>query len=557
MNNKLMKTVALALLVTMLPTLSVVAADFTPTPTTTPSETVTPAPGDNVTDEVTPEDNIPDDTVQQVNTPEDYRDRILGFYAENSVLTTWWDVVALYGAGADLSQYTLPQWTSESLGENAAATDYAGIIFGLIASDGNPHDFFGCDIADELAKMQDSQTGLFGSYPNQQIYAILALDAAKEPYNRIAAVNALISTFRTADGAFGYLPFDPSFGTEITADVDITAQTLLILDSEENSDIISSAVEYLASQQLENGGYASWGTENSNTLEAVISTLSTLTLLEDQRFIKNERSLSDVLGDYILENGMLTWEAGSTDENLLATQQGLIAFGDIIAGKSVFLRLASEQVCSTLNANVRIEGSAANVLNVPISVKGYNLNILDAIKAALDANNIPYEIEGSEYGSYIKSVNFESEGKFGGWDGWLVAVNGSPLASSADATLLNEGDEILLYYGMFEPNTLIPQYQLSTDTFLQNTPFNVTVTATYFDYTDSQNKTVPITGATVEIGENKFTTNATGVASVAASVSGRNTVKIYKETAGSYPAIVRIQPFTIDVIPFLRLITQV
>ena len=274
MNNKFMKAVAIALVAILLPTLSVFAT--APTSTTTPSETITPTPDDNIPDETTPEDNVPDGTDQQTETPEAHRDRILGFYAENPVLTSWWDVVALYGAGADLAQYTLPQWTSESLGENASATDYAGIIFGLIASGRNPHDFFGRDIADELAKMQKTDTGLFGSYPNQQIYAMLALDAAKEPYDKESALTALLDTFISPEGAFGYPPFDPTFGTEVTADVDITAMALLLLDRSSHSEIIDSCISYLASQQLDNGGYASWGTENSNTLESVISALAYL-----------------------------------------------------------------------------------------------------------------------------------------------------------------------------------------------------------------------------------------------------------------------------------------
>ncbi len=547
MNNKLMNLTAVILMIFMLPMFSAFAEttlDTLPdeTPETSLPDTDTPA-----ADTPDDPDTTPDDTAPQIPSPEDHRDTILGYYSTNEALTSWWDVVALYGAGADLSEYTLPEWTTESLGETATVTDYAGIIFGLIASGQNVHDIWGRDIADELAKKQDSETGLFGSYPNQQIYSMLALDAAKEPYNRESALSALIDTFSSSDGAFGYLPFDPALDAGVTPDIDITAMALLVLDETDHADIISSAVTYLANSQLENGGFSSWGTENSNTLESVISSLATLNLLDDSRFIKNERALSDVLSDYILDGGMLAWESGTTDENLMATQQGLIAYGDIIAGKSVFLRLTSTEVCSTINANVRIEGSSANVLNVPVTVKGYDLNVLDAIKKALDENSVPYVIESSEYGAYISSINSETEGKFGGWDGWLVLVNGISPTGSADATSLSENDDIVVYYGMFAPGTLVPEYTLSASSFTQNTSFTVTVTSTYFDYTSSQNVTVPIAGATVEVGGVKFTTNENGVATVTPSVSGTQTVKIYKDNAESYPSIVRITPFDITV----------
>ena len=531
MNNKLMKLTAIILMVFMLPVFSAFAEDSLPP---LPSQDLTQDPGNT-----SPENNP--------GLPTDYLDIIKTYYDENPTLTSWWDVVALYGAGADLSEYTLPEWTTETLEETASATDYAGIIFGLTAMGENVHDVWDRDIADELAKMQNPDSGLFGSYPNQQIYSILALDAAREPYNRSLAISALINTFKTEEGAFGYLPFDPSAPQIATPDIDITALALLVLDQTEHADIISSSVSYLAGQQLENGGFASWGTENSNTLESVIFALSTLGLLDDERFIKNNRSLSEVLSSYILDSGMLTWEAGATDENLMATQQGLIAYGDIVAGKSVFLRLSSAEVCSTINANVRIEGSHSTVLNVPVSVKGYDLNLIDAIKTALDINSVPYIIEDSEYGAYIKSIGSETAGKFGGWDGWLAVLNGAELSGSADTVSLSEGDEILLYYGMFAPGTLLPSYTLSTSAFTQNSPFNVTVTGTYFDYDSSQNLTVPIVGATVEVGGMKYITNENGVAIVTPLVAGTHTVKIYKDNENSYPSIVRIVPFDISV----------
>ena len=537
MNNKLLKLTAIILLVFMLPVFSAFAEDITPLPDT--ENVHQPESSESTDSSDSPEDNTP-----LIPTAEDYRDRIIAYYDANSTLTSWWDVVALYGAGADLSDYTLPEWTSESLGESASATDYAGIIFGLIATEQNVHDIWDRDIADELSKMQDSQTGLFGTYPNQQIYAMLALDAAREPYNRATALNALIDTFSTEEGAFGYLPFDPEAEPIATPDTDITAMALLVLDQTIHADIIASSVTYLASQQLKNGGFASWGTENSNSLEAVISGLATLSLLEDERFIKNESSLSDVLAGYILESGALSWEAGSTEENLLATQQGLIAYGDIIAGESVFLRLTSNEVCSTINASVRIEGSAANVLNVPVSVKGYNQNLLDAILTALDANSIPYTLTG---GNYLESIGSETAGKFGGWDGWLIALNGTAIPTSADAITLTENDEILVYYGMFESQTLIPEYTLSTTAYTQGESFTITVTGTYFDYTTSQNVTVPVSRATIEVGSSVFTTDQHGVAIVTPTSSGTQTVKIYKNNEGSYPSIVRTLPFTIDV----------
>lgn len=544
--NKLTKFIALLLIVFMLP---VFAADETPVDPPATDQSQTESEGtDTPTEPTEPtEPSLPDEPVSK--TAQDYADEIISYYSSNPELSSWWDVVALYGVGENLENYTLPEWTTESLNKNSSVTDYAGIIFGLIATGENVHDIWDRDIADELAKMQDPETGLFGDYPNQQIYSILALDAAKEPYDRDSAISILIDTFRADNGAFGYLPWGPSAEPVISPDIDLTAMALLVLDSESHSEIITSAVDFLAESQLENGGFASFGTENSNTLEAAIWGLSSHNLLDDERFIKNDHTLTDVLGEYILENGMLTYESGSDEPNLMATQQGLIALSDIISGKNVFLRLNSEEVCTTKTANVRIEGSSSNILDTSVTVKCYEPNILDAIKTALDSNEIPYVIEGSEYGAYIQSINGETEGKFGGWDGWLVAVNGESMSSSADAQQLSENDEILVYYGMFAPGTLIPEYTLSTDTFKEDQSFTVTVTGTYFDYDSSENVTVPIAGATVEIGGKSFTTDSEGIATIYPPSSGTNTIKIYKNNENSYPSIVRIKPFTIEASP--------
>ena len=545
--NKLTKLIALLLIVCVMPVFAVeqTLVDITSADQSLPES----GTSDTVTEPGEPADpSEPIDPDQPSSkTAQDYANDIIAYYLLNPQLSSWWDVVALYGVGAELENYTLPEWTNETLNENSSVTDYAGIIFALIALGENVHDVWNRDIADELAKMQDAETGLFGSYPNQQIYSILALDAANEPYDRDAAINALIRTFRAENGAFGYLPWDASAEPIISPDIDITAMTLLLLDDETHSEIISSAVTYLAQSQLDNGGFSSWGTENSNTLESVIWALSSHDLLNDERFIKNDLTLTDVLGNYILENGMLAFESGSDDPNLMATQQGLIAFGDIINGKNIFLRLSSEEVCSTKSATVRIEGSSVNVLDTSVTVKCYEPNVLDAIKVALDLTEIPYIIEGSEYGAYIKSINGETEKKFGGWNGWLVALNGEPMSVSADAQELTEDDEILVYYGMFAPGTLIPEYTLSTDTFKEDRSFTVTVTGTYFDYALSEEVTVPIEGATVEIGGQLFTTNSEGKANVYSSTSGTKTVKIYKENESSYPSIVRIKPFSINV----------
>lgn len=470
------------------------------------------------------------------------KEKVLGYYSNNAALSSWYDVVALWGAGESLEDYTFSGWNSDSLSENASVTDYAGIILGLVAAGENVHDIWERDIARELAEMQNKETGAFGDYINMQVFAILALDAAGEDYDKGAALAAIVSD-EINGGGFGY--------NSETADVDLTAMALITLSGTEYTDVIERAVTFLADSQLEGGGFQSWGTENSNTLEVVISALSSLGKLEDERFIKNDKTLCDILEEYVLEDGSMTFEKGDNECNIMATQQGLIAFGDIIFGESVYKRLKSEYECApvkTINCKVRIEGVNNNILKSEVSVTSTKPTVLDAIVEALDVGEIDYIISDSGYGAYIQSINGETAAMFGGWDGWLFLVNGIAATASADNTELFENDEILLYYGLFEPDTLIPKYAVSSDKIKAGDTFTITVTSCYMDYDSGNMIDVKIENATIEIDGTKYITDDDGKTKITIDKAGTYSVQIYKNNENSYPSIVRIVPFEIKVL---------
>ncbi len=460
---------------------------------------------------------------------------VLNYYDTNSDLTSWWDVVALWGAEKDIKNYTLPTLTSDSINENSSATDYAGAIFSLIAQGKNVHDIWQRDLAHELSLKQDRETGAFGAYPNIQAYSILALDASKEEYQREKALSYLVS-FEAEGGGFGY--------TKDSADTDLTAMVILALYDSPYTDVVYRAIDYLKSVQLQDGGFESWGVENSNTLETVISALSTYGKLDDPDFIKGGKTLLDKLYEYRLQDGSFSYALGG-ENNLMATQQGLIALGDVISGKSVFLRLKSQFECEKATVKVRIEGIEDNILNEEVTVKG-SLNVLNAIKKALDRENISYNIEKSQYGAYIKGINGEVAGKFGGWDGWLFLVNGISASESADSIKVNDGDYILLYYGMFEPDTLIPKIS-APNTVKAGKRFTVKVSSSYYDWNDNAEKEVFIENATVEINGEKYSTDKNGEAEISVLTPGDYEIKVYKNNISSYPSIVRSEPFYISV----------
>ncbi len=73
-------------------------------------------------------------------------------------------------------------------------------------------------------------------------------------------------------------------------------------------------------------------------------------------------------------------------------------------------------------------------------------NALDALKSALDAEEIPYTI--ASYGTYLSSVNGLSEMDCTNESGWMISINDEfPMLAASDVTV-QEGDTIKLHYSV-------------------------------------------------------------------------------------------------------------
>ena len=88
----------------------------------------------------------------------------------------------------------------------------------------------------------------------------------------------------------------PSAGT--SADPDITAMALQALakytDRADVAEAVEEALSCLSALQNNVGGYASWGTTNSESVAQVIVALGELGIsLDDSRFVKNGNTLVD------------------------------------------------------------------------------------------------------------------------------------------------------------------------------------------------------------------------------------------------------------------------
>ena len=127
------------------------------------------------------------------------------------------------------------------------------------------------------------------------------------------------------------------------SDVDVTAMTVQALaphvqDNPAASEAVSRAVELLSLRQMEDGGYASYGTANPESAAQVLGALSCLGVdgLQDERFIKNGYTLLDGLSRYRLSDGTYSHTLGGVSSQMATVQVlfALTAYQRMMDGKS-------------------------------------------------------------------------------------------------------------------------------------------------------------------------------------------------------------------------------
>lgn len=388
----------------------------------------------------------------------------VSFYEQNrSNLNSWWQMVALWGAGEDLhnGKWTLPSWEQSDPGDLLAtdhSTYHINLIFGLLAMNLDPSHAWETNrnLYAELAAQQNPSTGSFGE-SNRQIWTMLALDTGKKrgynvgSWNDAAKEKALsyLLSLQLSDGGFAF------FGSE--SDTDITGMALLALGNyQSNSAAVTAANRakaLLKQRQLTNAGFDSPGQwvngDNSNSWATSVSGL--VAIREDvlsPNWVVNNQTVVDAVYNFVLPDGTFSWQVTDLKQNLMATEQVLIALTDIQQSKSVWQRLADKPNLTTVQINVNgINSPILPQQSITAAVYGSQPTAMDALKQVLEKSNINFVIQNSSYGPYLSSIAGQTAGTLGGYDGWMYKVNGvSPQVGAADY-ILNDDDIVTFYYG--------------------------------------------------------------------------------------------------------------
>ncbi|RDY22464.1 hypothetical protein CHF27_013280, partial [Romboutsia maritimum] len=232
--------------------------------------------------------------------------------------------------------------------DNIKYTEYSRLIVALTSLGMNPTDVGGYDLIKPLSDFDKvKKQGI-----NGPIWALIALDTnnyeipkADEGKNQSTRDNLVKYILDKEIKGGGWA----LFGNK--ADPDITAMALQALAKYKDSTVIDEkgnkievkpyidrAIDVLSKMQLDNGGYNSWGTENSESIAQVIVALTALEVdpAKDSRFIKNNNWTIPAIMQFYVEGGGFKHTL-STDVNGMATDQSmyaLVAYDRFVKGKN-------------------------------------------------------------------------------------------------------------------------------------------------------------------------------------------------------------------------------
>lgn len=280
-------------------------------------------------------------------------------------------------------------------------TDYSKLILALTAIGKDVQNIGGHNL---LAYLSDFENITIQGF-NGPIWALIALNShpsysmPTDPNAKTQTTEEVLVTYllqgETSKGGWTLTGNEP--------DVDITGMTIQALAPyyEKRADVtgaIDRAVEWLASVQLTSGGYATMGTETSESTAQVITALSAIGIdpATDDRFINENGKwpLTGLFQYYLPEGGFMHVAAGAGNNgggeggtlNGMATEQGMyatVAYKRMLQGKTALYDMrdvtltAGEKVeaSSTGNSNsssgntasIKEAGGATTSLTVPVS----------------------------------------------------------------------------------------------------------------------------------------------------------------------------------------------
>lgn len=281
-------------------------------------------------------------------------------------------------------------------------TEYSRVILGLTAAGYDPRNVAGYDLT---AALGDFDKTIWQGI-NGPIFALIALDSGNYdmPWNPDAVTHATREMYvdeilrrQLSDGGFSLFGRG-TYAAEADekSDPDITAMALQALakyqSREDVKKVTEEALNCLSAMQNANGGFSSWGTDNSESCAQVIVALTELGMsLDDPRFVKNGKSATDnLLTYYIKDKGFLHMADGS-GSNQMSTEQAFYALAAIQRadeGKNSLYRMSDAVKRGDFIAEDKpkeqkepgLPGKNKDVKTIPLTIPGKTYGDIQAHK---------------------------------------------------------------------------------------------------------------------------------------------------------------------------------
>lgn len=221
-------------------------------------------------------------------------------------------------------------------------SDYSRTILVFTALGKNPSDAGGYNLLKKLADFNKvKKQGI-----NGPIWALIALDSGNYKIPAVEGVSVQTTRDLLIDYILDAQLEDGGFALSgEKADPDMTGMALQALakyykdkNCPKVTEAVDKALDCITCMQKTDGGFASWGTDNSESICQIIVALTALGINpeKDDRFIRNGNSAIDALLDYYVSGGGFKHTA-TGKLNGMATEQGfyaLTAYQRLLDGKN-------------------------------------------------------------------------------------------------------------------------------------------------------------------------------------------------------------------------------
>lgn len=301
-------------------------------------------------------------------------------------------------------------------------TEYSRVIVALSAIGKDARSVAGYDLTKALGDYDKTiWQGL-----NGPIWALIALDSANYPMpeNPEAETQATRQMYidrilecQLPDGGWSLFGGTEAAGSgDGVSDPDITGMALQALAKYQDQPAVAEATEEalacMSKKQGADGGFASWGTANSESVVQMIVALCELGIsLDDPRFVKNGNTMLDNLMTFYLPgNGFLHTVNGS-GSNQMATEQafyGMVAAQRARQNKNSLYRMGDAITVAEgeeTPSGAGLEGKHADVKAVPVTSPGKTFDDITGANAhenqpAIEALAARGIIDGMEDGLF-------------------------------------------------------------------------------------------------------------------------------------------------------------